>query len=103
MASGLPVLVSERCGCAPDLVIDGRNGFTFDPYNVDELANQMLRISAADCDRDAMGRASLEIISRWSPETFARGLSTAIDAAVSSKVSSTTWWERVMLQVLSYR
>jgi 1,2-diacylglycerol 3-alpha-glucosyltransferase len=46
MASGLPVLVSNRCGCAPDLVQDGVNGFTFDPYNVEQLAQLMLKISA---------------------------------------------------------
>jgi 1,2-diacylglycerol 3-alpha-glucosyltransferase len=31
MACGLPVLVSDRCGCAPDLVPEGQNGFTFKP------------------------------------------------------------------------
>jgi 1,2-diacylglycerol 3-alpha-glucosyltransferase len=37
MASGLPVLVSERCGCAPDLVKNGVNGYTFDPYDIKEI------------------------------------------------------------------
>ena len=46
MASGLPVLVSNRCGCAQDLVQEGVNGFTFDPYNVEQLAQLMLKISA---------------------------------------------------------
>ena len=41
MAAGLPVLVSERCGCAPDLVDSGVNGFTFDPYDVEGLAGLM--------------------------------------------------------------
>jgi 1,2-diacylglycerol 3-alpha-glucosyltransferase len=44
MASGLPVLVSNRCGCAPDLVQDGVNGFTFDPFNVEEMAKVILRV-----------------------------------------------------------
>ncbi len=44
MASGLPVLVSNRCGCAQDLVQEGVNGFTFDPYDVEQLAQLMLRI-----------------------------------------------------------
>ena len=43
MASGLPVLVSDRCGCAADLVQEGRNGFTFDPCNVEQLAQLMSR------------------------------------------------------------
>src|ERR1035441_2045622 len=33
MASGLPVLVSNRCGCATDLVQEGSNGFTFEPVD----------------------------------------------------------------------
>ena len=55
MASGLPVLVSERCGCAPDLVEDGVNGFTFDPYDVEGLAGLMQRVAAmTDEQRQAM-------------------------------------------------
>jgi len=46
MASGLPVLVSNRCGCATDLVQAGVNGFTFDPCDVEQLAQLMLKISA---------------------------------------------------------
>src|SRR6185369_3826531 len=34
VASGLPVIVSNRCGCAPELV--NGNGFTFDPTNEHE-------------------------------------------------------------------
>ena len=55
MAAGLPVLVSNRCGCAPDLVQDGVNGFTFDPYDVDRLAELMLKVSSGECDRDGHG------------------------------------------------
>jgi 1,2-diacylglycerol 3-alpha-glucosyltransferase len=44
MASGLPVLVSERCGCAPDLVKNGVNGYTFDPYDIKELTERMLQL-----------------------------------------------------------
>ena len=73
MASGLPVLVSERCGCAPDLVETGRNGYTFDPHDVDALARLMLDMASDACDRAAMGRASREIVARWSPATFAEG------------------------------
>jgi glycosyltransferase involved in cell wall biosynthesis len=70
MAAGLPVLVSNRCGCAPDLVREGHNGFTFDPFDVHGLASLMERISADSCDRNAMGAASREIIAGWPPELF---------------------------------
>lgn len=48
MASGLPVLVSSRCGCATDLVKDGVNGFTFDPCNVVEMAKLMVRVASME-------------------------------------------------------
>ncbi len=78
MASGLPVLVSNRCGCAQDLVQDGLNGFNFDPCNVENLSNLMMRLSenseAAGTRLEEMGRASQKIISQWGPERFADGL-----------------------------
>ncbi len=74
MASGLPVLVSRHCGCAPDLVREGVNGFTFDPQDVMVLASLMARIAAVDCDRAAMSAASLDRIAHWSPARFSSGL-----------------------------
>ena len=48
MAAGLPVIVSERCGCAPDLVRNGVNGFTFDPDHIQPARGQMHRVAADD-------------------------------------------------------
>ena len=73
MASGLPVLVSNRCGCAADLVQEGVNGFTFDPFNVEQLAQLMFQISAFQPFRlSAFGSASREIISRVGSGAFCR-------------------------------
>jgi glycosyltransferase involved in cell wall biosynthesis len=83
MAAGLPVLVSRRCGCAPELVRDGENGFTFDPHDASGLAVLMTEM-AADADaRAAMGRASRRTISHWAPETFGLNLWKAAGAAMA--------------------
>jgi 1,2-diacylglycerol 3-alpha-glucosyltransferase len=79
MASGLPVLVSDRCGCVEDLVVDGVNGFTFDPSKVEQLTSLMLRISSEEVDRQAMGQAALSHIQKFSPNYFATGLMQAIN------------------------
>jgi glycosyltransferase involved in cell wall biosynthesis len=68
MASGLAVLVSNRCGCYPDLLRDGVNGYSFDPGDCEDLACRMREIASGDADVDAMGRASLEIIRNYTPE-----------------------------------
>jgi glycosyltransferase involved in cell wall biosynthesis len=80
MASVLPVLVSDRCGCAPDLVENGVNGFTFDPHDVGVLASLMVRLSR-DCDLEQMGDASARIVDKWTPNLFAENLLRAAIAA----------------------
>lgn len=83
MAAGLPVLVSERCGCAEDLVEKGGNGYPFDPENVDQLALQMQIVAADRQALTAMGVRSREIIARWSPTLFAESLLNACRYAVA--------------------
>ncbi|MFN3595954.1 MAG: glycosyltransferase [Rubricoccaceae bacterium] len=77
MAAGLPVIVSTGTGAAEDLVQDGRNGYTFAPEDEPRLADLLLRVAHQD-DRDAMGRASREIIGEWPASLFATGLLEAI-------------------------
>lgn len=103
MAAGLPVLVSECCGCVPDLVEEGRNGFTFDPCDMDALAALMNRISSDACDLRAMGRASQEIIARWTPKTFAEGLCSAVTAASAAPRPKLGWGNRLLLSTLLLR
>ncbi|MFD1143393.1 glycosyltransferase family 4 protein [Larkinella insperata] len=72
MACGMPVVVSDRCGCAPDLVKNGQNGYIFDPARPEELTSCLLRFIDGHADRQAMGRVSSEIIAHFSPDTVAR-------------------------------
>jgi len=77
MASGLPVVVSSRCGSAEDLVEDGANGFIFDPGDPDALTHALSTISALSHSRlQEMGRHSSEIIARYSPEIWASEVAT---------------------------
>ena len=85
MASGLPILVSERCGCVEDLIIDGVNGFSFDPYDQTRLTHLMERFSSGEIDLDAMGLSSLEHIEKFSPEYFADGFQSAVEYSLSCK------------------
>jgi glycosyltransferase involved in cell wall biosynthesis len=103
MASGLPVLVSNCCGCAPDLVQDGVNGFTFDPNNVEELAGLMLKLSTLNSQLSTMGAASQRIISEWGPERFASGLKAAMDKALEVGPVRPTLLQRMILKAMLWR
>jgi glycosyltransferase involved in cell wall biosynthesis len=83
MASGLPVLVSDACGCAPDLVQQGINGYTFDPRDEHALTDLMVLISSSSADTlRVMGEASQRLIADWSLKRFSDGLRTAARLAI---------------------
>lgn len=103
MASGLPVLVSNRCGCAADLVEEGVNGFTFDPYDVTELADRMYSMAHGGLDLAAMGAASRRIIANWGPDRFAQGLAGAVEMALRAPRRRPGMVDRALLWALMHR
>lgn len=103
MASGLPVLVSQKCGCAPDLVHDGYNGYTFDPYDTEQLSDLMLKVSSDSCNRKKMGQASQKIINHWSSESFAAALAKSAETALTTPLPENNWYAKFLLQLLTLR
>ncbi|MEA5516917.1 glycosyltransferase [Nodularia sp. UHCC 0506] len=81
MAAGLPVLVSHRCGCYEDLIIEGVNGFGFDPENVQQLTDLMVKMSSGKINLKKMGQAGLEHIQNFSPDYFAQQLIQSVEYA----------------------
>ena len=82
IASGLPVIVSERCGCVPELVQD--NGFTFDPTDEHALASLLLQMaSLSDDERRRLGDVSYRIAANFAADRFGEGLEQAAKLALS--------------------
>lgn len=100
MADGLPVLVSNRCGCARDLVQEGVNGFTFDPYDTEQLARLMLRFWTLGSRLSTFGSASQRIIANWGPDRFAAGLKQAVETALRVGPSRARFLDRLLLGAL---
>jgi glycosyltransferase involved in cell wall biosynthesis len=100
MATGLPVIVSNRCGCAPDLVEEGVNGFTFDPRDTGRLVSLMLKVAGGECDLGAMGQASWRMIGRWSLELFARSLWNGAATATGSGMPEVGLLDRALFRAL---
>jgi glycosyltransferase involved in cell wall biosynthesis len=103
MAAGLPVILSERCGCASDLVEHEGNGYLFDPLDVAGLSNLIGRMAFDGHDREAMGRRSREIIANWNLDRFAHGLGAAARAALTVPRPRASWLDRLLLHVLARR
>jgi 1,2-diacylglycerol 3-alpha-glucosyltransferase len=98
MASGLPVIVSERCGCVPELVQG--NGFTFDPTNEPELAARLLELaSLSNEQRKHLGDTSYRIAANFAPERFGEGLEQAATVAMKLKQTKLGVINRLLLLV----
>ena len=98
IASGLPVIVSNRCGCAPELV--NGNGFTFGPTNDDELVTRLLEMASfPDEERKQLGDNSYRIAANFAPERFGEGLERAASVAMGVRQKRFGIMDRALLLV----
>ena len=71
MACGMPVLVSEKCGSAIDLVKENINGYSFDPFNIEQISEKMNEFVSDTQKVKSFGYASKLTIKQFSPEKVA--------------------------------
>lgn len=64
MACGLPAIVSDRVGCASDLVHDGETGYRFPFADTSALADRMVMMAAHKDRRAAMGERARALVHR---------------------------------------
>lgn len=79
MNFGLPVVTTEVVGSAPDLVKNGRNGFTYPVGDIDKLVNCLSKLLLQPGLRESMGECSLERIAEWSFKEDVEGISAALE------------------------
>ena len=72
LSHGCVVVVSDRCGCVPELVIDAETGYAFAWGDVDQLAQKMML--AAQLDKQRTSERCLEQIAPFNSENAARSI-----------------------------
>lgn len=82
MLCHLPVIVSTKCGCQPELVQEGVNGFSFDPNNQLKLTNLMRGFANGSYNIKSMREASFAIVTKHSPGIIAQNIITGIKAHI---------------------
>jgi len=81
MAAGVPAIVSDAVGCAPDLVDEGATGFTYPVGDVEGLVGRMRDLVALRGLRgDDVRRAVLDRIARYSCAAAVAGTMRAVEA-----------------------
>ena len=101
-AAGLPLLVSERCGCVPELVQEGVNGFRFDPYQVESIKGTMLRLwKMSETERLAFGQQSEVIASHHDADQFGKGMQQAAEQAMKRPPAAGGTLAKMLISLLT--
>lgn len=80
----LPLVVTNKVGCAPDLVQEGVNGFVVSADDPRELAERLEALVASRKLRADFGAVSLKIVSRFTYPVAVEGVLRALEVAVGS-------------------
>jgi glycosyltransferase involved in cell wall biosynthesis len=81
MACGTPALVSNACGCAPDLIREGHTGYTFQLGDVAVLGRAISRLASSADLRRQMSAGARAHIAGYTADAAARGVLQAVALA----------------------
>ena len=84
MASGRPVIVSDKCGCAIDLVENEKNGYLFKSNDELDLLNKM-KLMLDNANLNVMGQNSKHIIQDWTFEKICYQIENILFKTAASK------------------
>ena len=85
MCAGLPIITSNTVAASKDLIIEGENGFTYAPGDVNALAEKLGLLLGDDGMRARFGMRSLEIIKGWNYDRTVKGILDALNYAHGRK------------------
>ena len=86
LASGIPVLCSNRAGCAPNLIENNEVGYTFDPFTENDLETKMYQI-VEDLKSSDFKSKTHSIISQWGKDKYSNNILKAAEQAIESKAA----------------
>ena len=74
MACSRTILVSNKCGCAINLVKNGINGYVFESNQLESLIEKLNILFAKKDKLIEMGKASYNIIQNWNFDAIVEGI-----------------------------
>ena len=71
LSYGCPAIVSDRCGCAPDLIVEGETGYVFNMDDVADLAKKMSLVKTDLNDVPKVATDCINLMQKFTPEKAA--------------------------------
>ncbi len=102
MAAGLPVLLSNKINAGQALLQEGINGYSFNPNNVQDITDSILKFTALDAAaKKQMSDNSLKIIKTMNYQNMGQQFLTAINKIKSKKTEKTGIIAAIFIQLWS--
>jgi glycosyltransferase involved in cell wall biosynthesis len=102
LASGIPVIASNRVGSAPNLVENNNVGYTFDPFSLDDLVTKMEMI-VDDLKSIDFTINTRRVISKWGGEKYSKNIYQAANIAIDHhhmRSFAATWFLSLFIKIL---
>jgi glycosyltransferase involved in cell wall biosynthesis len=102
LAAGLPAVVSDACGCVPELMSGGEAGFVCSPQDSGSIATALRRLfSLTPDERQRMGQAGRRRVAEYGLEFFADGLWRSAELALRHGAPPVAASDRLLALVLA--
>ncbi|WP_241018351.1 glycosyltransferase family 4 protein [Paraburkholderia sp. Tr-20389] len=81
-AASRTAIVTDTCGVARELVVNGVNGYVIEPGNADMLAARMRTLALDDALRERLSARARLTVEQWKPSVFASNLMELADCVL---------------------
>ena len=74
----LPIIVSDACGCASDLLEDGINGYVYPVGNIQQLTGNISHVLAGNVDVNNLNHKNTEVLKEFSYATISENINKSL-------------------------
>jgi glycosyltransferase involved in cell wall biosynthesis len=101
LATGLPCVVSDAVGCAPDLIRDGETGYVYPLDDVEALAISLERVRQRKAQSHDWGPSCKALIANYSYDAMTEGLVRATRSVITSSVGPEPNWRAAPRRIIA--
>jgi glycosyltransferase involved in cell wall biosynthesis len=85
LSYGCPAIVSAHCGCAPDLIVEGKTGYVFRTNDADDLAAKMSQLAGEMRSTGKVAGDCIELMKGFTPQHAAAQILDGCNAILAGR------------------
>jgi glycosyltransferase involved in cell wall biosynthesis len=101
LATGLPCVVSNAVGCAPDMIRDGETGYVCPLDDVEALAMSLARMRQRKAESYDWGPACRALVANYSFDAMTQGVVRACRSVITSSVGREPNWRAAERRIIA--